>query len=63
MNVRALVTEAFGFLRVGAIELCVMFQFAWLWTPSWNAWRSRESSSRRRDSSRSRPSFVNVTTV
>ena len=28
MDVRAFVTEAFGFLRVGAIEFRVMFQFA-----------------------------------
>ena len=30
MNVRALVTEAFGFLHVGAIQLRVMLQLAWL---------------------------------
>ena len=51
VNVRALVTEAFGFLHVGAIELRVMLQLAWLLDALWNAWRSRESSSRRRDSS------------
>ena len=31
MDVRAVVTEAFGFLRVGAIEFRVMLQFARLW--------------------------------
>ena len=30
VDVRAFVTEAFGFLRVGAIEFRVMLQFAWL---------------------------------
>jgi hypothetical protein len=63
VNVRAFVTEAFGFLRVGAIEFRVMLQFARLRDAGIEAWRSRESSSRRRDSSRSRPSLVSVTTV
>ena len=30
MDARALITEPFGFLHVGAVELRVMLQFAWL---------------------------------
>ena len=30
MDARSLVTEAFGFLHVGAIELRVMLELAWL---------------------------------
>jgi hypothetical protein len=34
VDVRAFVPEAFGFLGVGAIEFCVMLQFARLGTPA-----------------------------
>ena len=30
VDVRALVTQAFGFLEIGAVELRVVLQFAWL---------------------------------
>jgi len=63
VGVRAFVTEAFGFLRIGAIEFRVMLQFARLRYAGIEGLAIARVLVRRRDSSRSRPSFVNVTTV
>ena len=62
VDVRALITEAVGFLHVGAVELRVMLQLTWLWMPAGKAWRSRVLIQATRVQ-QSRPSFVNVTTV
>jgi hypothetical protein len=63
VDVRAFVTEAFGFLGVGAIEFRVMLQFARLRDAGIEGLAIARVIVQTPRSSRSRPSFVSVTTV